>query len=137
MTPKNSTPLPPKTLWEKGRKGSGEKERAKELAELRGIIELMCLDLMHNESVWANDDEEFANGVRIFLDIHKEFPRSIDHVPMIFRERVIKDDYSSKFLISDIPKSKKGEKKIPNLLGLNKPKMRHWTNNPPVGKDGG
>jgi hypothetical protein len=76
-------------------------------------------------------DETFE-GLRIFMDIHKERPRSIESLPAPFHKR---NGTSSKYLLSEFP-YKKYMGKCPAFEGLNQPKLRVMTHEKPVGLDG-
>lgn len=116
----------------KVRKGPNSKAKAKKLHNIRKEINKLSEELIDNENLWNGPsiDPEFTEGMKIFLDIHGEFPRNPKHVPEMFRKRAVTKD-TAKYLISEIPDDPVG-----NLFdGLNKPKMRHQTNGPRVGPD--
>lgn len=116
------------------RSGSDYK-RLEFLVNVRKMINRICQNILMNlNSKDLNKlnlnkiDKETMDGIHIFLDIHGEFERT--SVPEIFKDRLKNYGTCSKYLLSDTPISKKEP-----FVGLNKPKFRHITNEPPVGKD--
>ena len=115
----------------KVRKTNNSREKAKKLHDIRKEINRLCEALSKNKFWRSSVDPEFTEGMKIFLDIHGEYPRNPKHVPEMFKKRA-STKKSSKYLISEIPNDPVG-----NMFdGLNKPKMRHQqVHSFPVGPD--
>jgi hypothetical protein len=107
-------------------------KNAEKLAKIRLQINDLCKNLINYRIEWENstNNQEYIDGVDIFLGIHNEYDYNPYSLPEPFFT-IAKQGYStSRYLLSEIPKSTL-------FSGLNKPKMRYKTSQEPfVGKDG-
>jgi hypothetical protein len=107
--------------------------RAQRLHNIRKYIDNLCQNILYSNSDFGNDDD-FSNGMLVFLDTHCELTRprndSIYHTSL-FNKRLNGWKTSSRYLLSEIPKSVKTD-----LIGINKPKMRYIDSNAKsIGRD--
>lgn len=111
-------------------KAKNEKN-AKILHSLRLQINELCKNLIHYRSEWSkNNNQEYIDGVDIFLDLHSENYHDHWNLPEPFFSIAQNGHPTSKYLLSEI-------KFGTGFNGLNKPKMRHLNHSvPSVGKDG-
>ena len=118
----------------KVRPGRDAEKRAEELAKLREKINDLSEYLIENQEEWLGQGQ-LTDGVYIFLDIHSENQHSPEHIPPHFQNRIYNNGTTSKYLISEIPKPRKGQDKFPDFLGLSKPKYRYYSSDTHVGPD--
>ncbi len=107
--------------------------RANKLHRIRKFIDNICLNIISDDINIKDDD--FGNGLIVFLDTHLEFNRNKDDCIYeldMFTKRLNKyNNISSRYLISEIPHSVSTD-----LIGINKPKMRYIDNNTKsIGRD--
>lgn len=101
-------------------------KNAELLSELRKHIDLVCNRIL-SDSSWKNS--KYAEGVYIFLNLHKEqYYDDPNSLPEPFHS-ISKKTKTSRYLLSEI-------KPGTAFLGINKPRMRYEEVNAPyVGKD--
>lgn len=108
-------------------------KNAKKLFQIRKQIDILCDNLIKNRIYWESEsNQQYLDGVDIFLGLHKEALYSPYVLPSPFFERARMGLYTSRYLLSEIPKKTKFD-------GLNKPKTRYFDKKhslPKVGKDG-
>ncbi len=107
-------------------------KNAQKLSDFRNIIDELCQNLENNRSEWsrATNNQEYLNGVNVFLGLHNEYHHDPYTLPSPFHEIAKQGMQTSRYLLSEIPKDT-------NFAGLNKPKMRYVDKRLPlVGKDG-
>jgi hypothetical protein len=108
------------------------RENAQKLAMFRNKIDILCENLISNRSKWENStvNDQYIDGVDVFLGLHKEAYYDPYTLPSPFFEIAERGLPTSRYLLSEIPKGTK-------FAGLNKPKMRYVDHSlPRVGKDG-
>jgi hypothetical protein len=99
--------------------------RANRLAYIRSEIDRLCFELCSQieDGLINKEPDSVINGVFIFLDLHAELPRTnkdLIHFTRIFNNKLRSDKVSSRYLISEIPRSAKS-----GFIGLNIPRMRY------------
>lgn len=107
-------------------------ENAQKLAGIRNQIDALCQNLEDNRDKWeqSTNNQEYLDGVNVFLGLHNEYHHDPYSLPSPFFEIAKRGAPTSRYLLSEIPKYTKFD-------GLNKPKMRYRDKRlPPVGKDG-
>ena len=110
------------------------RESAQKLAMIRNKIDKLCHNLVINRSGprgWENStaNEQYLNGVDLFLSLHQETYHDPYLLPSPFFEIAERGLPTSKYLLSEIPRGTK-------FAGLNKPKQRYIDNTlPSIGKD--
>jgi len=78
----------------------------------------------------STGNQQYLDGVNVFLGLHSEYHHDPNTLPSPFFEIAKKGLPTSRYLLSEIPKSTAFD-------GLNKPKLRYKDKRlPPVGKDG-
>ena len=107
-------------------------KNAQKLADIRSKIDNLCQNLEINRKEWekSTNNQEYLDGVNIFLGLHNEYYHDPHTLPSPFFEIAKNGLPTSRYLLSEIPR---------NTLysGLCKPKMRYRDKRlPSVGKDG-
>lgn len=106
------------------------RKNAEILASYRTQINQLCKNIEKNRHEWFHWtwNQEYLDGVDVFLGLHNEYHWSPDELPEPFSS-IAQSSKTSRYLLSEIPKGTK-------FSGLNKPKMRYLVQSePPVGKD--
>jgi len=111
------------------------KTRSKENAEILNVfrkqIDKLCMNIENNRNQWeyTTNNQEYLDGVDIFLGLHNEYYYDPYELPEPFHSIAMKGHKTSRYLLSEIPPKTK-------FAGLNKPKARYRDlKAPPVGKD--
>ncbi len=105
---------------------------AQKLVNIRIQIDLLCQNLENNRNIWSQstNNQEYLDGVNVFLGLHSEYHHDPYTLPTPFFEIAKKNLPTSRYLLSEIPKGTL-------FNGLNKPKQRYFDKRlPSVGKDG-
>lgn len=108
------------------------KSNAQKLANIREQIDNLCYNLINSKNEWeqSTNNQEYLDGVNLFLGLHNEYDHDPHTLPSPFFEIASKGIPVSRYLLSEIPSGTK-------FMGLNKPKFRYLDKRlPPVGKDG-
>jgi hypothetical protein len=107
-------------------------KNALKLAYIRSKINDLCQNLQDHRNEWehSTNNQEYLDGINIFLGLHQEYHHDPYTLPSPFFEIAKRGMSTSRYLLSEIPKN--------NMhMGLNKPKMRYIDKRlPNVGKDG-
>lgn len=106
-------------------------KNAQKLADIRYNINELCHNLETNRDKWeqSTNNQEYLDGVNVFLGLHCEYHHNPNALPSPFYEIAKKGTSTSRYLLSEIPPGTA-------FSGLNKPKMRYIDKRlPPVGKD--
>ena len=109
---------------------ASSKARAETLANLRKSVDMLCKNIRAGKHEWYHStyNQEYLDGVNIFLDLHEEGYYNPWDLPEPFSS-IASRSKTSRYLLSEIPRGT-------DFNGLNKPKMRYIDKNaPPVGKD--
>jgi hypothetical protein len=107
-------------------------KNAQKLAMIRTKIDVLCKNIIKARSEWehSTNNQEYLDGVDVFLGLHRESYYDPYTLPDPFFEIAERGLPVSRYLLSEIPKGTA-------FSGLNKPKMRYTDKTlPPVGKDG-
>jgi hypothetical protein len=106
-------------------------KNAQKLAEIRNQVDELCYNLENNRNVWGRtNNQEYIDGVNVFLGLHNEYHHDPSTLPSPFYEIAKRGLPTSRYLLSEIPAGTL-------FAGLNKPKMRYADKRLPfVGKDG-
>lgn len=107
-------------------------DSAEKLASFRDKIDILCQNLETNRNKWSQstNNQEYLDGVNVFLGLHNEYHHDPHTIPSPFYEIAKRGLPTSRYLLSEIPKGTPFD-------GLNKPKMRYNDKRlHPVGKDG-
>lgn len=107
-------------------------KNAQKLASIRDQIDELCYNLEYNRKQWerSTNNQQYLDGVNIFLGLHQEYYHDPYTLPSPFHEIALDNLPTSRYLLSEIPKGTAFD-------GLNKPKQRYYDKRlPPVGKDG-
>lgn len=109
------------------------KNNAIKLADIRKQIDKLCTNIIKNRSKWelAINNQEYLDGIEIFLGLHKEEYYDPSTLPEPFYSIALVGKKTSRYLLSEIPRNHR------MFEGLAKPKMRYIDPYArPVGKDG-
>jgi len=107
-------------------------KNARKLALLRPKIDQLCKNIENNRDEWSRftNNQEYLDGVELFIGLHKEFYHDPNNLPEPFFSIALNGKKTSRYLLSEIPRGTP-------FQGLSKPKMRYKELNAPfIGRDG-
>lgn len=107
------------------------KQNALVLNDIRMSINRLCANINNNRHIWSKTtkNQEYIDGVEIFLSIHMEQRQRPETLPEPFYHIALNGHPTSRYLLSEMPSDT-------DWRGLSKPKMRYIDRHgPSVGKD--